>query len=689
MKLPIFNSPARPKPPEDRSASGKDLPHSFESPGAAPTPQTIPGDQGAARIDSAVFDPAGVEPAQVERAEIDELRQPALNRLLLVAVLLGAVVYVASLLHILQSATPALNSLQWVGLGLFSFIWIALIVAAFRRMLAYARRTIVLILAIFASGLATLLTSGLAGSGLVILFATPWIAAILTGRRGRVASLVLSISALILIAALALSGVILTPAPASGAGMDGLLSWIITIVNFSLLAIAGVISLGVLVDGLQDRLTRQRALSGELESERAHLETRVVERAGDLQRRLVQIRTAAEINRAISRVLDINQLLPQVCELVRQRFDLYYVGVFLVEQTPEQAIVAPEEDRSQSSAAGPERAQPATTTYAILKAGSGEAGRKMLSEGHRLAVGGDSMIGWATANRQPRISQNVSQEGGVNVVARFNNPHLPLTRSELALPIQISEAKIDDETPAGMSQDIRILGAMTIQSAQERAFDQDDIVILQGIADGLASAIENARLFAATQASLEEIRTLHRQYLEQAWRLETALRGEIAYSFENETRAPASMNAASFEENVEQRLEVPIRLRDQVIGSLTLEPATAEEFRHAWTAEDLALVEAITGQAALALENARLLEETRRKVNLEHTAANITSRLWASADIETILRTALQELGSSLGARHGSIELLPAETRPGDGQPSAEQVAGLMQGPGEVLDASD
>ena len=688
MKLPIFNSASRPKPAQDRSPGSNDLPPIFESADAALTPPAISGDQDAAGNDSAAFNPTGLEPIQVESSALDQLRQPALNRLLPVAVVLGAGVYIASLVRHLQTATPALTSLQWAGLVLFSLIWVALIVATFRRRMAYTRRTTLLVLALFVTGLATLLTTRLAGSGSVILFAVPWIAATLTGRRGRIASLALSISALILIAALALSGSIPTTGPNAGAGMD-LLSWIIAILNFSLLAIAGVTSFGGLVDGLQDHLARQRALTSELESERTHLEARVAERADDLHRRLVQIRTAAEINRAISRVLDIGQLLPQVCELVRQRFDLYYVGVFLIEQAQGRAFITPEGDHSPSSAPSPETAQPANTTFAVLKAGSGEAGRKMLAEGHRLAVGGDSMIGWATANRQPRISQNVSHEGGLNVIARFNNPHLPLTRSELALPIQISEAKFDDENLPGTGTDIRVLGAMTIQSALERAFDQDDIVILQGIADGLASAIENARLFEATQASLDEIRTLHRQYLEQAWQLETALRGEIAYSFENEIRKPAGTNTASIEQTGEQRLEMPIRLRDQVIGSLTLEPATADDAHHAWTAEDLALVEAITGQAALALENARLLEETRRKVNLEHTAANITSRLWATADIETILRTALQELGSSLGARHGSIELWPAETRPGDGQPSGERVAGVKQGAREALDASD
>ncbi len=138
---------------------------------------------------------------------------------------------------------------------------------------------------------------------------------------------------------------------------------------------------------------------------------------------------------------------------------------------------------------------------------------------------------------------------------------------------------------------------------------------------------------------------------------------------------------------------MPIRLRDQVIGSLMLDPnpngAADGASRHDWSAEELALIEAVTSQAALALENARLLEETRRKANLEHTAATITSKLWASADIETILRTALQELGSTLGASEGLIELWPIVNHPSNGQSLERQIAGWPQSTGEVADASD
>jgi GAF domain-containing protein len=665
MKLPIFHAPARPKSSPDRPDENEKAPGD-SGPGNDQTPiQAITYRESTGRERS-----AGSEITQVLDTPIENLRQQILNRLIQATILLGVLVYLLELPGMFQE--PFASSLKWIVLGLYSLTWIALWVAVIRKRMAYARRVAVLLLALYASGLIALLTGGAYGNGQVILVVAPFIAAILLGPRGRTTSLLLSIGAVTLGIVLIISRPFLAQPIAPGPG--NLLSWIISLLIFSLVAISGVISLGRYLDDLHAHLDRQRSLASQLETERDQQVAIATQKANDLHRRLVQIRTVAEINRAISRVMDIDQLLPQVCELVRQRFNLYYVGIFLLEQTVQDQSQTPAKEQQQ---------------YAVLKAGSGEAGRIMLAEGHKLAVGGDSMIGWATANRQPRIAQKVRQEGVTGPIARFDNPHLPLTRSELALPIQVSDTVVGGQDLAQPGPDVRVLGAMTIQSTQEGAFDQDDILILQGIADGLASAIENARLFETIQSNLEEIRTLHRQYLEQAWQLESALRGKIEYSYEDPTQTMVESFGIS-PDKAENRLEIPIRLRDQVIGSLTLEPKpqgreSPEEHR-AWTAEDLALVEAVTNQTALALENARLLEETRRKVNLERAAANITSKLWASADVETILRTALQELGASLGAREGLIELWPPESQPGIESTLGKPVTDRLETQGEVLD---
>ncbi|MBN1811622.1 MAG: GAF domain-containing protein [Anaerolineae bacterium] len=177
----------------------------------------------------------------------------------------------------------------------------------------------------------------------------------------------------------------------------------------------------------------------------------------NLEHRALQLQTAAEVSRVVSGTLDPDELIHQVVGLVRERFDLYYAGLFLVDQTGEWS------------------GQPGR--WAVLRAGTGEAGQKMLEQGHKLVVGGESMIGSCIADGRARIALDVGKEG-----ARFENPLLPKTRSELALPLIARDEAI---------------GALTIQSTQEAAFTQEDIVVLQTMADQLANAIVNARLYEA------------------------------------------------------------------------------------------------------------------------------------------------------------------------------------------------
>jgi HAMP domain-containing protein/putative methionine-R-sulfoxide reductase with GAF domain len=214
------------------------------------------------------------------------------------------------------------------------------------------------------------------------------------------------------------------------------------------------------------------------------LEQRVAERTRGLQ-------TAAEVARATTSVLDPDELLRQTVDLVRERFDLYYVGLFLLDKERE---------------------------FAVLHAGTGEAGQQMLAQGHRLEVGGDSMIGQCTARAEARIALDVGEEA-----VRFDNPLLPETRSEMALPLRSRG---------------RVIGAMTVQSTKEAAFDEADIAVLQTMADHVAVAIDNARLFAETQAALKEMEATHRHYLGRAWAEYLQMTETTSYETERPGVAP-------------------------------------------------------------------------------------------------------------------------------------------------------
>lgn len=564
-------------------------------------------------------------------ASLEQLRAQILERITRAVVILAAVIVLVNLPNIFRTQ-------RWGALFVFAGLEAVLILSGFSKRLSYPLRMAVFMGTVYLAGVLVLLNNGLNGPGRVILVGVPIFATLLGGRRVRFTGAALSMIAMLAVGALAVIGIIpstgLSPASSAPA------LWLTAIVSVALVGLTATGAFGMLVDGLKTSLSRQEQLGGELETERTALELRVQQRTHSLERRLVQIRTAAEITRQISRQLDINALLPEVCELMRARLNLYYVGVFLLEKSDQEA-------------------RPGESRYMALAAGSGEAGRQMLAEHHRLLVGGDSMIGWSAANRQARIALDVGREA-----VRFNNPHLPRTRSELALPIIAGGSSEDtplqpSTAPASLSQDgapegpstpTRLLGAITVQSDAEAAFDEDDIIVLQAIADALAAAIDNARLFAATQAALEEVSSLHRQYLQTAWSgLGQAAGG---YTYVDPT-IPAKADEAS-----SPPFEAAIQLRSQVIGRLVLErDANAPP----WTPEQISLIESVTTQAALALENARLLEETRRQADQERVISQITSHVWASNDIDTIIRQTLQELGSNLHATEGRLELWPEE----------------------------
>jgi signal transduction histidine kinase len=162
------------------------------------------------------------------------------------------------------------------------------------------------------------------------------------------------------------------------------------------------------------------------------------------------LNAAAEVSRIISSILDPDDLLSRTVDIICNEYGFYYAGIFLIESLND------------------------GKRWAVLKAGRGEAGRIMMANRHKLEVGGRSMIGACTQLNEARIALDVGKEA-----VWFNNPFLPDTRSEMALPLSIAGD---------------VIGALTVQSIEEAAFSEEDIASLQAMADQLAVAINNARL---------------------------------------------------------------------------------------------------------------------------------------------------------------------------------------------------
>ncbi len=293
------------------------------------------------------------------------------------------------------------------------------------------------------------------------------------------------------------------------------------------------------------------------------------------ERRAERMETAFEISRQAASMLDEETLLAEAVELIRERFGFYYVGIFMVDDSGQ---------------------------WAVLHAGTGEAGQTMLAQRHRLQVGGNSMIGQCVAKASPRIALDVGKE-----MHRFDNPLLPDTRSELALPL--------------MSRNI-VVGAVSIQSTEVAAYSREDITILQTMADQLATAVGNARLFAESRASLEELQRLQQRYALDMWEGYVAKQDVFGYAYDLNELSPvtADMSAASPEFGGGQviirggdggdgaLLVAPFDVRSEPVGFLSFEePQGARE----WTDDNVAVIEAVREQLSLALENRLLIDQSQ------------------------------------------------------------------------------
>lgn len=354
----------------------------------------------------------------------------------------------------------------------------------------------------------------------------------------------------------------------------------------------------------RDRLRELQQANRELDSLRTDLEARVAERTASLARRTTELQIAARIARDTALLqADLPTLLNDVARQIAESFNFYHVGIFLLDEAGE---------------------------YASLIAASSEGGRKMLESGHRLRVGEQGVVGAAAGTRRPYIALDVGQDA-----VFFNNPNLPETHSEMALPLMARGA---------------VIGVLDIQSTVIKAFDEQDLAIMQTLADQLAVAIENTRLQSVTNTALEQLQFLLAEQSRRAWSAQRR-KEELGFTYTPAGIEPARKGRTAARPSGRQ-LEVPLVLRGQPIGTISLVRKEGE-----WDPREREMAAEIAAQAALALENARLLQESRQLATRERLLADATGKVWSAATIDSILETAARELGQSLGATEVVIEL--------------------------------
>jgi GAF domain-containing protein len=403
--------------------------------------------------------------------------------------------------------------------------------------------------------------------------------------------------------------------------------------TFGIIFSTGIILIGIIVFRTSvesARLKEVQDINTELEDLTGNLERRVNDRTSELEKanqrisqRAGQLQTITELSETVSEFQDLNELFPEITNLISERFGFYHVGIFLVDSEKK---------------------------YALLQAANSDGGKTMLARGHRLQLG-SGVVGYAAQTEQPRIALDVGTDA-----VYFNNPDLPNTRSEVALPL-----KSNRET----------IGVLDVQSTEAGAFSDEDLQVLTALANQVSIAIENARLLTEARAALSQVQDVYDEFTRTEWTRAALIAEQPGFRYqsgrieiiEDEIQSLDIVSAVEKGQVVANHINgsdqnratlvVPVKLRGEVIGVLHIE---SDNPSYKWNSDEISLVEAVAERAALAMENARLFQDARRRASKEQLISEASARIGSAINLENILQTTAEELERVLGGSEVLIQ---------------------------------
>jgi PAS domain S-box-containing protein len=326
-------------------------------------------------------------------------------------------------------------------------------------------------------------------------------------------------------------------------------------------------------------------MSGRLAELVGRLESGVVERTRNIE-------IAAEIGREAAQLRNIDELLQRAVNAIRERFNFYHAQVFLVDDARQ---------------------------FAVLHTSTGEAGQQMLAMNHKLALGSDSVVGQTIERGRTLITLDTQKS---EVPHRFN-ALLPMTRSEMALPLRAADT---------------VIGALDIQSVEPDAFDQEDVQIFQLLADQIAIAIDNARLIDESEQRLQQVNDLNLKLTRAGWTefLEEENPQDLAFGYD------LSKVTAVSESSQDGMVSAEIKVRGMTVGSLSV-----EESADALLSEDDRIVlQTVADRVALAIENARLIEQSQQAASKIERLYDVSRSLGGAVDLDAVYRIVTEYLSA-------------------------------------------
>jgi len=376
------------------------------------------------------------------------------------------------------------------------------------------------------------------------------------------------------------------------------------------------------IDELGTLAANFNTMASELQSLVDNLDVKVADRTKELSRQTDNLRIAAEVTRDATASNSLDELLNRAAKLILDRFGFYHTGIFLLDQHKE---------------------------FAILRASPTKAGIELIAQNHRFKIGQVGIVAHVAASGSSRIVLDTDTGQDKTFL---NNPLLPNTRSEVALPLQVNS---------------ELLGVLDVQSDQPQAFSQDDVGILQIMADQLALAIQHIQLTQKQAESLRQLEAANQRFTYASWNqiskndhfprgysydglhlvqidsVPEEIKVQLSKGHSIIIPEPSHMDRSS-------TLAVPLKLRDQIIGILMI------RFNNPTISSDtISMVEATALQLGLALENARLYSETQKAAERERTVSQITSKIRSTNDPNEMIRIAINEIKHSLHASDAKI----------------------------------
>lgn len=551
--------------------------------------------------------------------EIRKANEQLLQNLLNGSLILGTVLFFLNMYSALQET-------NYFAVAGVLVAYAILFIITFARMLPFTLRVDLLAASYYLVGTFSLIASGVSAGNLIYFFIAVLVVALLLEKNFWIIPFTIVTLTITLVGYFSYFSNINSQEVALAS--TSILDWLSIAVNLLYTTFLISVSTAQYFERLRTSIISTHQRDETLTNENAVLSSKLLDFQNTLDRRRSRLVTTRQISREISQQTDIEKVLKDSVELIRTQLGYYHAAIYLNDNRNENAM---------------------------LKAATGEAGQMLMERNYRIRIRDEGVIGSSIFRGEPIITENIEEE-----FPNFKNTSLPNTKAEIALPIRIGQ---------------NVFGALDVHADQEQAFADEDIEILQSITDQLSMVIDKNFRLDDLNATIQRLEESYRSYTRGSW--QTHLKGtkkQLSYTYTENMLEPefdeteitrnalesgevittqsASMNV----EDAESILAVPIRLRNQVLGVMNI------KYQGKSIPSDLLdLAQNASDRLAVALENARLLEQNQQRAEREHLVGEISSKVRSASDIDTILRTTATELGRALGIDEVRIQLKNAE----------------------------